>query len=79
MRLIVTIIFMLTSVYCACAQQTDEDYYRYKFDYERERADAIIPDSIQFSRFAQQCGDIYSEVADYKLSFVDMARRGFAF
>ena len=70
---------MLTSVYCACAQQTDEDYYRYKFDYERERADAIIPDSIQFSRFAQQCGDIYSEVADYKLSFVDMARRGFAF
>ena len=79
MRRIVTIIFMLTSVYCACAQQTDEDYYRYKFDYERERADAIIPDSIQFSRFAQQCGDIYSEVADYKLSFVDMARRGFAF
>ena len=70
---------MLTSVYCACAQQTDEDYYRYKFDYERERADAIIPDSTQFSRFAQQCGDIYSEVADYKLSFVDMARRGFAF
>ena len=79
MRLIVTIIFILTSVYCACAQQTDEDYYRYKFDYERERADAIIPDSTQFSRFAQQCGDIYSEVADYKLSFVDMARRGFAF
>ncbi|MBR5812757.1 MAG: hypothetical protein IKY80_07120, partial [Alistipes sp.] len=79
MRLIVTIIFMLTSVYCACAQQTDEDYYRYKFDYERERVDAITPDSSQHRRFAQQCGDIYSEVADYKLSFVDMARRGFAF
>ena len=70
---------MLTSVYCACAQQTDEDYFRYKFDYERERVDVITPDSTQFSRFAQQCGDIYSEVADYKLSFVDMARRGFAF
>jgi hypothetical protein len=79
MRLIVTIIFMLTSVYCACAQQTDEDYYLYKFDYERERVDAIIPDSSNWRKLEQQSGDIYSEVADYKFSFVDMSRRGFAF
>ena len=79
MRLIVTIIFMLTSVYCACAQQTDEDYYLYKFDYERERVDVIIPDSSNWRKLEQQSGDIYGEVADYKFSFVDMSRRGFAF
>ena len=79
MRRIVAIIFMLMSVYCACAQQTDEDYYLYKIDAEREMVEMINSDTALFYRLGRRSGDLYGEVTDYKFSFVDFARRGLAY
>ena len=67
------------SVYCACAQQTGEDYYLYKIDAEREMVEMINSDTALFYRLGRRSGDLYGEVTDYKFSFVDFARRGLAY
>ena len=67
------------SVYCACAQQTDEDYYLYKIDDERERVEIINSDTTLFYRLGRRSGDLYAEATDYRFSFVDFARRGLAY
>lgn len=79
MRRAILTILLLFSVSCLCAQQTEQDYYLYKIDPERETIDAIDSDTTLFYLLRQHDGDLYGEITDYRFAFVDMARRGFDF
>lgn len=79
MRRICLIIVLLLSVSTLYAQQTEQDYYLYKIDSEREDSRVVETDTTLFYRLLQRDGDMYGDICDYRFSFVDMARRGFEF
>ena len=79
MRWLITIFFVIISCLRLHAQQTEQDYYLYKIDSERESIEPIISDTTLFYRLSRLSGDLYGDVTEYRFSFVDMARRGFKF
>ena len=79
MRYVVTIILLLLSVCGLYAQQTEQDYYLYKIDSEREEVDMVDSDTTLFYRLVRRDGDLYAKITDYRFSYVSTARRGFDF
>lgn len=61
------------------AQETEEDYYRYKIDRSMEPVALVESDTLLFYRLALSQQDLYEEVTAYRFAFAENARRGFYF
>ena len=76
-RLWLIILMLLISVVSALAQETAEDYMYYKFEQEAEQEFSITTDTLLFYRALHRRSDLYDELAAYRFSAVESARRGF--
>lgn len=77
-RLLLTICFILLAI-TVRSQESEEDFYRYKFDRSMEPTSMIESDTLLFYRLALSQQDLYEEVTSYRFAFAENARRGFYF
>lgn len=77
-RLFVILCFAIFVV-SASAQETVDDYYRYKIDDVFEADNLVESDTLLFYRVSHSRRDLFEEVTAYRFSFAEYARRGFYF
>ena len=70
-----TILFLQVAVF-SLAQETAEDYMLYKFESEPHAEFSITTDTLLFYRALHHHDDMYDELAAFRFSMVDYARRG---
>ncbi len=70
-----TILFLQVAVF-SLAQETAEDYMLYKFESEPYAEFSITTDTLLFYRALHHADDMYDELAAFRFSMVDYARRG---
>lgn len=78
-RRLFLLMLMLSWVCGVMAQQSEEDYYLYKIDRQSARVEEPKSDTLLFLRLGQHRNDMYGLLTDYHFSFVELARRGFAY
>lgn len=76
MRRLWLMILILVLAAPAIAQEAAEDYLFYKLEGDDVAEFSIATDTLLFYRAIQHREDMYGYIADYRLSFVENARRG---
>lgn len=76
MRRLWLIIIAIISAVSASAQETADDYMFYKLEQPPIEEFSISTDTLLFYRSVQHRRDMYGDMADYRFSFVENARRG---
>lgn len=79
MRRLWLIILMFLASVPAVAQETDEDYMLYKWEHESAQEFSVTTDTLLFYRVLHHNQDLYDDLAAYRFSAVEYARRGYYF